>query len=158
MSIFYVFSLLGVFLFGGKIYNGNPDISKDVSIPASYIFNNFNDFPSGFMTLFELTVVNNWRVIVQMMTNVTSTYYRWYFILFYIFAVTMSLNLIVSFIIDMFYSQWELAKEKKRKSAKFLEERKENNDMADPLINPVVNMRSSLTAIEVVQRWVDHSH
>lgn len=59
ITTFYFFSLLGVSLFGGMIYKENPDIYKDKTVPITYVYNNFNDFPNGLLTLFELLVVNN---------------------------------------------------------------------------------------------------
>lgn len=55
--------MIGIQVFGGKIYEENSDIYGDGTVPPSYVYNNFNDFPSGLMTLFELIIVNNWWVI-----------------------------------------------------------------------------------------------
>jgi len=63
ISTYYIFSLIGVQMFGGKVYAENPKIYNDSSLSPSYVFNNFNDFASGLMTLFELMVVNNWWVV-----------------------------------------------------------------------------------------------
>ena len=106
-SIFYIFSLIGVQIFGGLIYKENDDIYSDASIPSDYIYNNFNDFPSGLLTLFELLVVNNWFVVADMFCDVTNYYARWYFIIFYILGVVVAVNLMVAFIIDQFNTQWE---------------------------------------------------
>jgi two pore calcium channel protein len=69
-----------------------------------YIYNNFNDFPSGLVTLFELMVVNNWWVIAEMYVDVTSKWSRLFFALFYFLAVLIVLNLLVAFVLDMFTS------------------------------------------------------
>jgi two pore calcium channel protein len=60
LFIFYTFSLIGMQLFGGEVYKENDDIYDDPGLSSVYIFNSFNDFGSGLMTLFELMVVNNW--------------------------------------------------------------------------------------------------
>ena len=64
ISIFYGFTALGSFFFGGKITVNSPEILSDLSIPQFYYLVNFNDFISSCVTLFILLVVNNWNVAV----------------------------------------------------------------------------------------------
>ena len=104
LCVFYLFALIGMEMFGGKVYQQNFHIYSDPNLPTDYIFNNFNDFGGGLMTLFELMVVNNWQVITTLFTDTTSNYVRWYFVMFYILAAVISLNLMVAFVIDMFNS------------------------------------------------------
>ena len=47
-------------LFGGKIRKDSSEIMLDSSIPYNYYLVNFNDLMSAYLTLFVLTVVNNW--------------------------------------------------------------------------------------------------
>ena len=56
------------------------------------------------MTLFILIVVNNWFVIVGMYVDIKGGNRAWriFFILFYYFGVSICLNIIVSFCIDMY--------------------------------------------------------
>ena len=42
---------------------------------AAYWPNNFNDFPSAFITLFELLVVNNWHVLMNGFVTVAKVDY-----------------------------------------------------------------------------------
>ena len=62
MIIYYLFALVGMLLFGGKIRKGIPEIESDASIPTTYYLDNFNDLFSSFVTLFSLMVVNNWMI------------------------------------------------------------------------------------------------
>jgi len=62
LTIFYIFSLTGMLLFGGKIQKDLPAIAADSSIPPDYHLDNFNDLISSFVTLFTLMIVNNWMV------------------------------------------------------------------------------------------------
>ena len=62
MIIYYIFALTGMFIFGGWIKKGMPEIENDPSIPVTYYLDNFNDMFSSFVTLFTLMVVNNWMV------------------------------------------------------------------------------------------------
>lgn len=98
--LFYVFSLLGQELFGGLIYEENSDLVNPI-VPISYVYNNFNDFTSGVVTLFELLIVNNWWVIAEMYVDATSKYARIYFGVFFILAVLVVFNLFLAFIIDI---------------------------------------------------------
>ncbi|CAE8724588.1 unnamed protein product, partial [Polarella glacialis] len=66
--IFFFFSALGVQLFGGLIRTDSAalrasDFGQTTSV--GYFANNFNDFSSGLVVLFELMVVNNWYVIAE---------------------------------------------------------------------------------------------
>ena len=68
-----------------------------------YYPNNFNDFLSGIVTLFELMIVNNWFVIADGITAAYgSEYARAYFIGFWLVAVTVLVNLLVAIVIDAF--------------------------------------------------------
>ena len=60
--IFYVFALIGMLIFGGKIKRDSPEIIYDTSIPNNYYLNNFNDFGTSLVTLFSLMIVNNWMI------------------------------------------------------------------------------------------------
>lgn len=119
-TLFYSFSILGVALFGGKIYHTSPYIINDINIPKFYVYNNFNDFPTGMITLFELLVVNNISIIVEMHINVTTKLHRVFFVSFYVLAVMIAMNLMVAFVLEIFNSQWEIYKQNSRKLRKAL--------------------------------------
>lgn len=63
-TIFYVFGIIGIALYGGQIKRDTPSNLKGIS--ADYYLMNFNDMPSAFGTLFALMIVNNWMEIVSM--------------------------------------------------------------------------------------------
>lgn len=110
--LMFVFSALGLHIFGGKI-NRDPDskyasmLNKKaphfVSPSQEYDFLaiNFNDMFSGMVTLFVLLAVNNWDVIVEGFVAVTSPWLRIFFIIFHFFGVLLCLNIATSFIIDV---------------------------------------------------------
>ena len=73
---------------------------------ADYYVNNFNDYGSSMVTLFELLAVNHWNVIMDGVVAVAgSHYYRIYFVSFYAVAVVMVLNLVVAFILEAFFEK-----------------------------------------------------
>ena len=63
MTIFS-FSIIGGIIFGGTVNSDLPQILANSKISTIYIYNNFNDFGLGIITLFELMIVYNWKVIV----------------------------------------------------------------------------------------------
>ena len=104
IAIFYTFSIIGMFIFGGKIQTTTYTIVYDASIPIDFVLMNFNDLISSFVTLFALVVVNNWYVIVNV--NVAAVdgneLYRLYFLAFYYFGVLIGINILISFAIDTY--------------------------------------------------------
>mmetsp|Transcript_34366 Transcript_34366/g.60229 ORF Transcript_34366/g.60229 Transcript_34366/m.60229 type:complete len:654 (-) Transcript_34366:1428-3389(-) len=112
MTLFYLYCLLGIEIYGGKIYSENPDLYNDSNINIIYTYINFNDFANGTMTLFMILVESNWNVIENMFEQVTNSWTRLYFTSFLIFGVFIALNLMVAFILDIFDTQTEYEKSK----------------------------------------------
>jgi hypothetical protein len=112
--LFYIFAVVGMFLYGGKIRKGMDIFTEDSSIPVNYHLMNFNDFISSFITLFALMVVNNWYVIVKMDVEAVgnNNFYRLFFILFWYFTVVIGINLVVAYVLDMYSSIERLEKER----------------------------------------------
>eukprot|EP00935_MAST-01C_sp_MAST-1C-sp1_P001596 g1596.t1 len=105
--IFFLYSVLGMQIFGGMITT-DPDNPYNAMLNATdfgganYYPNNFNDLWSGFFTLFELLVVNNWFEIVDGFVAVTTIHARWYFISFYLLGVMVSFNIVIASVLDTF--------------------------------------------------------
>jgi hypothetical protein len=57
---YYIFGLIGIRVFGGLLNTENPALHGTAFEAASYFPNNFNDFGSTCVTLFDLMVINNW--------------------------------------------------------------------------------------------------
>lgn len=53
------YAVVGMHLFGGKIVEGDAALAKINFGKSNYYSNNFNDFASSLVTLFELLIVNN---------------------------------------------------------------------------------------------------
>ena len=74
VTMFYIYAALGVGMFGGMVYTTNPLLMSNSTEPDGKLFgdsnyypNNFNDFMSAIVTLFELMIVNNWFIMVKSM-------------------------------------------------------------------------------------------
>ena len=98
-----MFASAGMMLFGGKIRYSSVVLNGTEFAESDYYANNFNDFTSSLITLFELLVVNNWQVLMDGFVRVTSPSYRWFFISFWSIAVIVILNLVVAFILEAFF-------------------------------------------------------
>ena len=111
--LIFVFACVGLHLFGGIITT--DDTSGVVITPeqahaladsdfgtSGYYANNFNDLPSGCITLFELTVVNNWFVITDGYAAVRGKSARAFFIAYYLLGVVIGLNIVVAFVLDAY--------------------------------------------------------
>ena len=94
-ALFYVYAELGIVIFGGRI---RTDVAGQPNV--AYALNNFNDFGSALVTLFELLVVNNWNVIMDEAVAVSNDWARIYFISWFVLAVMVMSNLIVAHILD----------------------------------------------------------
>eukprot|EP01035_Chromulina_nebulosa_P020606 gene20606-26717_t len=99
----YDFTYFGSY--GSSVCNGNPYYDKLVT--SNYGLNgfytlNFNDFPSGFVTLFSCLHVSDFDVIASGFVAVTSTYSRIYFTIWYVVGVLLLLNIIKSFFLAGF--------------------------------------------------------
>ncbi|KAJ8626758.1 hypothetical protein MRB53_020065 [Persea americana] len=111
-TIFCVLCLycsLGLQLFGGIVNSGNPKLEGTDLSEDDYLLFNFNDYPNGMVTLFNLLVMGNWQIWMQSYTELTGTSWTLiYFISFYLLTVLLLLNLVVSFILEAFFAEMEL--------------------------------------------------
>jgi len=57
---YYFFGLIGIRLFGGLLNTQNPILQTTTYAAVHYYPNNFNDFGSACVVLFDLMVINNW--------------------------------------------------------------------------------------------------
>ncbi|KAM9810932.1 LOW QUALITY PROTEIN: two pore channel protein 1 [Neosynchiropus ocellatus] len=81
-------------------YRQAPGNTTDLE-EGYYYLNNFDNILRSFVTLFELTVVNNWYITMEGVTSMTSHWSRLYFMTFYIVTMVV-MTIIVAFILDAF--------------------------------------------------------
>ncbi|CAE8655861.1 unnamed protein product [Polarella glacialis] len=98
--VYYIFTTLGEQLFGGLIKEGDPKLKGSGFDDGMYWSLNFNDFPSGFVTLFVLMVVNNWQVVSDGFMRVTSKWAASFFVSFFVVANLVVLNILMALILD----------------------------------------------------------
>lgn len=116
LIFYYSFSIVGMEFFSGVLY---PNCCNTSTVADSYRFlnhtvgnhtlldegyyylNNFDNILISFVTLFELTVVNNWYIIMEGVTSQTSHWARLYFMVFYIVTMVV-ITIIIACILDAF--------------------------------------------------------
>ena len=138
---YYIFAVIGMQLFAGKVYEGNPVLNGTSFDQMNYWANNFDNFPSSLVTLWELMVVNDWYVIMEAHVLVTSNFASLFFIAWYIISVVMLMNLVVALTLESFLRKYRLRKEKRKTFSGFesLVEKTEYFHAADMLLDMFKN-------------------
>lgn len=116
LTFYYSFAIVGMEFFNGRLYHNccnsstvadayrfiNHTVDNKTKIEEGYYYlNNFDNILNSFVTLFELTVVNNWYIIMEGVTSQTSHWSRLYFMTFYIVTMVV-MTIIVAFILEAF--------------------------------------------------------
>ncbi|KAB1209932.1 Two pore calcium channel protein 1 [Morella rubra] len=104
-----IYCSLGVQIFGGIVNSGNASLEGTDLAEDNYLLFNFNDFPNGMVTLFNLLVMGNWQIWMQSYMELTGT--SWtvaYFVSFYLITVLLLLNLVVAFVLEAFFAEMDL--------------------------------------------------
>ncbi|XP_054852779.1 two pore channel protein 1 isoform X2 [Eublepharis macularius] len=116
LIFYYCFAIIGMEFFSGKLYPNccnsstvadayrwvNRTVGNRTVVEEGYYYlNNFDNVLNSFVTLFELTVVNDWYIIMEGVTSETSHWSRLYFMIFYIVTMVV-MTIIVAFILDAF--------------------------------------------------------
>ncbi|EXB72966.1 Two pore calcium channel protein 1A [Morus notabilis] len=96
-------------IFGGMVNAGNPKLEATDLADDDYLLFNFNDYPNGMVTLFNLLVMGNWQVWMQSYKDLTGTSWTLvYFISFYLLTVLLLLNLVIAFVLEAFFAELDL--------------------------------------------------
>ncbi|XVE66198.1 hypothetical protein DITRI_Ditri08aG0061300 [Diplodiscus trichospermus] len=104
-----IYCSLGVQIFGGIVNAGNSNLEGTDLTDDDYLLFNFNDYPNGMVTLFNLLVMGNWQVWMQSYKEITGTSWTLaYFISFYLVTVLLLLNLVVAFVLEAFFAEMDL--------------------------------------------------
>ena len=129
-SFYYLFITLTMFLTGGKITKKAFD--DDETIPNNYVNINFNDFGSGFVSCFCLTMINNINIISRSLSYKCKKYFQGYFALFYFVSTLAILTIGTTMLLEMYMSIQSNVKS--TKSSKNKEEGKNDDEDDDDVI------------------------
>uniref|UniRef100_A0A8C5DLS2 Ion transport domain-containing protein n=1 Tax=Gouania willdenowi TaxID=441366 RepID=A0A8C5DLS2_GOUWI len=156
---YYSFAIVGMEFFADVVYPNCCNTStvadsyrqinvtygnKTVLEEGYYYLNNFNNILSSFVTLFELTVVNNWYITMEGVTSMTSHWSRLYFMTFYIVTMVV-MTIIVAFILDAFVFRMNYS----RKNRETPENPEDENGM---VFEVEVSREEALTAVELYKQ------
>ncbi|XP_050380607.1 two pore calcium channel protein 1B [Argentina anserina] len=115
-----IYCTLGVQIFGGIVNAGNANLEATDLYDNDYLLFNFNDYPNGMVTLFNILVMGNWQAWMQSYKALTGTSWTLvYFVSFYLITVLLLLNLVVAFVLEAFFAEMDL------ESAELCEEHEE---------------------------------
>ncbi|KAG0491078.1 hypothetical protein HPP92_007941 [Vanilla planifolia] len=104
-----IYCSAGVQLFGGIVNAENARLETTDLYGNDYLLFNFNDYPNGMVTLFNLLVMGNWQIWMQSYMDLTGTSWTLiYFVSFYLRTVLLLLNLVVAFVLEAFFAEMEL--------------------------------------------------
>lgn len=84
-----------------------------------YYLNNFSNLLISGVTLFELTVVNNWFIVMDAYASVTNKFSRLYFMLFYLFTMVV-LTIVVASVLEAFRFRIQYKQQTSKKDGKCL--------------------------------------
>jgi len=103
-TVVLIFTEIGMIFFAGEITTNSAQ-TRNFQTPPLWYLMNFNDHASSYITLFHVMIVNNWFITVDMYCTVTGNDWpRLFFALFWIFSVCMMLNLVISFVLEVYSS------------------------------------------------------
>lgn len=119
-AVMYGFAALGQQAFGGTIMKTGHFgklLNNDIYGQSGYWPLNFNDMPSGFVTMFVLLHVNNMHITTSGMVAVDGQWSELFFAAFYAFGVLYLLNVLTAVFLNEFMGYLEKVAVERRKAA-----------------------------------------
>jgi two pore calcium channel protein 2 len=117
--MYYTFAIVGMELFHGVIHYDNftnwsfPNVTPAHKCGSyqqlGYYPANFNDFASTIVVLWDLMVVNNWNVFLYAYEEASGKWSKLFFMLWFVVAVVIGLNLFTVGVIEIFIMKWDKA-------------------------------------------------
>ncbi|XP_068170527.1 two pore channel protein 2 isoform X1 [Antennarius striatus] len=115
--VYYVFAMVGIWLFEGTIKpqlgSGMENITSNISMACGtyeqlgYWPKNFDDFAAAIVLLYDVMVINNWQVFLDVYTRYTTEWSKIYFVCWWITSSVMWVNLFVALILENFIYKWD---------------------------------------------------
>ena len=104
--IFYEYAYLGAVFFGGSITYEVWDKQIAGTVPGFYWMMNFNDFGASIIVLVQQMVVNNWWIVVNMISGVVGNtiLVRLFFTSFWVTIVLILVNIMVAIVLEIYGS------------------------------------------------------
>jgi two pore calcium channel protein 2 len=117
ICIYYFFAILGMIVFNGVHFSPHERNENGLRYSeicgtyeqSEYYPNNFDDFGSSLIVLYDVMVVNNWYVFLNAYGRVRP-YSQIFFIIWWLIASVIGLSLLVALLLEAFITKWEAAK------------------------------------------------
>ena len=111
-TVMFVYSVVGIYAFNGKITRSAVAL-VEADVDYMYIMMSFNDFTAAMITLFHIIVENNWNTTTAMYTEVIgNNWARVYFVSYWLITDMIMLNIIISFVLEIYTTVGEDIEEK----------------------------------------------
>ncbi|KAJ8340530.1 hypothetical protein SKAU_G00351630 [Synaphobranchus kaupii] len=119
LVVYYMFAVLGIWLFQGAIpapanmslitnsSTANSTMECGTYEQLGYWPNNFDDFASTLVLLYNVMVVNNWQVFMEAYSRYTTGWSKLYFVSWWLTSSVMWVNLFVALILENFIYKWD---------------------------------------------------
>lgn len=111
LVMYYFFAIIGMELFSQYDLRNcciNTTVEDFYKYSANstnaigyYYLNNFSNLLASGVTLFELTVVNNWFIVMDAYASIANPYSRIYFMMFYLLTMVV-LTIVVASVLEAF--------------------------------------------------------
>ena len=105
LTTIHIFVYLGMLLWGGQV--DVDELVNNEDLETRYYLNNFNSYPEGLVTIFNVMVVNDWHQIAKVFLyadRYSQAYIVYsFFIVVVLIAVCIMLNLITAFFVESTY-------------------------------------------------------
>ncbi|KAI8506695.1 Two pore calcium channel protein 2 [Branchiostoma belcheri] len=109
--IYYFFAILGIEIFSGVT---DYETFRTVNVTCgsyqqlNYWANNFNDFASALVVLWDVMVVNNWMVFLFAYKDALSTgWAQLFFIVWWLVSVVVYVNCFIALVLENFITKWD---------------------------------------------------
>ncbi len=101
LMVMYAYAIIGMSLFSGLLNVENSQLSDSLYAKSNYFPINFNSFVESWFTLFHFLVVNNWNITASGLLAVRGKWASLYPISFNIIVVTIMLDVVITFFLDI---------------------------------------------------------
>ena len=105
LTTIHIFVCLGMVMWGGHV--DVDELAYNEDLEALYYLNNFNSYPEGLLTIFNVLVINDWHQIAKVFLyadRFSQTYVVYpYFVIVVLIAVCILLNVITAFFVESKY-------------------------------------------------------
>ena len=101
-TIMFIYAVIGIVWFNGVISRSNVS-QYGSDVPYMYIMMGFNDFFAAMVTLFQISVENNWDTTTDMICDcVGNNWPRVYFVSYWLITTLIFINIIISFVLEIY--------------------------------------------------------